>query len=90
MLAAVTKEAALEMAPGITVNGVAPGPVLVPPGHEESRTRDLAGEIPLGTRCTPQDVASAVLFLLESDAITGQIIFVDGGQHLIAHDRKND
>ena len=68
---------AQEWAPGTRVNGVAPGPVLVPEG-----VREAAGEIPLGRRPTPEDVARAVAFLAESDAVTGQIVFVDGGQHL--------
>lgn len=68
---------AREWAPGTRVNGVAPGPVLVPEG-----VREAAGEIPLGRRPTPEDVARAVAFLAESEAVTGQIVFVDGGQHL--------
>ncbi|MDO9541264.1 MAG: SDR family oxidoreductase [Kiritimatiellia bacterium] len=79
-LADFTKIAALELAPDITVNGVAPGPVLAPAkggGH------DKAGKIPLGKRPTTDAVVKAVVFLLKADAITGEIIFVDGGQHLL-------
>lgn len=68
---------AREWAPKTRVNGVAPGPVLAPEGVHER-----AGEIPLGQRPAPEDVARAVAFLAESEAITGQILFVDGGQHL--------
>lgn len=68
---------AREWAPGTRVNGVAPGPVLAPEG-----VREAAGDLPLGRRPTPEDVARAVAFLAESDAVTGQILFVDGGQHL--------
>ena len=82
MLAEFTRSAALELAPRITVNGVAPGAILPPPGKGAGRVRDLAGQSPLKRRCTPAEVAAAVVFLLESDAITGQIVFVDGGQHL--------
>ena len=70
---------AREWAPRTRVNGVAPGPVLAPEG-----AREAAGEIPLGRRPTPEDVARAVAFLAESEAVTGQILFVDGGQHLAA------
>jgi NAD(P)-dependent dehydrogenase (short-subunit alcohol dehydrogenase family) len=56
---------------------VAPGPVRVPEG-----VREAAGDLPLGWRPTEEDVARAVAFLCESDAITGQILYVDGGQHL--------
>lgn len=68
---------AREWAPGTRVNGVAPGPVLLPEG-----VREAAGALPLGRRPTPEDVAGAVAFLAENEAITGQILFVDGGQHL--------
>ena len=70
---------AREWAPKTRVNGVAPGPVLAPEG-----AREAAGEIPLGRRPTPEDVARAVAFLAESESVTGQILFVDGGQHLAA------
>lgn len=81
-LAELTRIAALEWAPGITVNGVAPGAVLPPPGKGEEYLKEHAGHIPLDRRVTPREVAEAVLFVLRSDALTGQIIYVDGGQHL--------
>ena len=84
MLAEFTRTAALELAPAITVNGVAPGAILPPTGKGLKRVRELAGASPLKRQCTPADVAQAVVFLLESDAITGQTLFVDGGQHLLA------
>ena len=68
---------AREWAPRTRVNGVAPGPVLAPEG-----VREAAGDFPLGRRPAPEDVARAVAFLAESEAVTGQILFVDGGQHL--------
>ena len=70
---------AREWAPRTRVNGVAPGPVLAPEG-----VREAAGDLPLGRRPAPEDVARAVAFLAESEAITGQILYVDGGQHLLA------
>lgn len=79
-LADLTRLAALELAPGITVNGVAPGPVLI--ADRTGATRESAGPLPLKIRPSLQEVVKAVLFLLEADAITGQIIFVDSGQHL--------
>ena len=85
-LAELTQSAALELAPGITVNAVAPGAVLPPPGKGAEYVRDLAGRTPLRGSVSPADVARAVVFLLQSDSITGQIIFVDGGQHLLGGD----
>jgi len=84
-LAAFTAEAALALAPGIVVNGVAPGAVLPPPGKGLSYLKDRAGRIPLVARTTPQQVARAVVGLLELDGVTGQVLFVDGGQHLLGN-----
>lgn len=81
-LAEVTHLAALQYAPRITVNGVAPGAVLPPPGHGDSYIQECAGPIPLEVQVTPQDIARAVRFVLENKTITGQIVYVDGGQHL--------
>ncbi len=81
-LAELTQLAALEWAPGIAVNGVAPGAVLPPPDKGEDYLKEHAGYVPLERQITPREVAEAVLFLLRSDALTGQIVYVDGGQHL--------
>ena len=81
-LADFTRSAALELAPAIAVNAIAPGAVLPPPGKGAAAIRELAGRAPLRHRCQPRDVARAVAFLLESEGITGQTIFVDSGQHL--------
>ena len=76
-LLADTKKYAALFADTIRVNAVAPGPVLAPEGVSEK-----AGEMPLG-RPLPEDVARAVVFLLEANATTGCIIPVDGGQSLL-------
>lgn len=78
-LAEATAAAALELAPACAVNAIAPGPILLP---RRRAAREPAGVIPLGRRPAPQDIAAALLFLLGSDVITGQVIYVDGGQHL--------
>jgi pteridine reductase len=82
----LTKLAAIDLAPGITVNAVAPGAVLPPPQEVNNPSWEPAGTIPLETRPTPQDIAEAVLYLLKADAITGQTLFVDGGQGLLNHE----
>ena len=82
-LAGATALAAYAFAPRIRVNAVAPGSVLVAPAGDRRRTREKAGEIPLQRRATPADVADAVLFLIRNDALTGQVVYVDGGQHLV-------
>lgn len=81
-LAEATRSAALHWAPRITVNAVAPGAVLPPPGAGPDHIRDRAGFIPAGRPVRPEEVAEAVLHLARSDAVTGQVLFIDGGQHL--------
>jgi NAD(P)-dependent dehydrogenase (short-subunit alcohol dehydrogenase family) len=77
-LAESVAKLAREWAPNMRVNGVAPGPVLAP-----EDVREAAGALPLGRRPTPDDVANAVAFLAENESVTGQILFVDGGRHLL-------
>ena len=84
-LAAFTQEAALALAPAITVNAVAPGAVLPPPGKGAHYLHDHAGRIPLHVRISPRDVAAGVMALLQLEGVTGQTLFVDGGQHLLGN-----
>lgn len=78
----LTRMMALEYAPNITVNGVAPGLILPPPGKDMSYLEQLRDTVPLKRHGGPQDIADAILFLLRNDFITGEVIFVDGGRHL--------
>jgi pteridine reductase len=72
---------ALELAPSIRVNGVAPGAVLYPDWYPEKKRRAHTARIPLGRAGTPEDVAETVHFLIEGpDFITGHIVSVDGGR----------
>jgi len=81
-LADLTKMAAVEFAPGIRVNGVAPG-IILPPADESIDYLDRKSKnIPLQRKGDAEDIANAVHFLVENDYITGQIIFVDGGENL--------
>ena len=82
VLAAMTQMMALEFAPDITVNAVAPGLILPPPGKDESYIENLVHTVPLKRHGGPQDIAEAIAFLVESDFITGNVIYVDGGRHL--------
>jgi len=81
-LHSLTKLAALEYAPRITVNAIAPGPILPPPGEGAEYMERARGFVPLNRTGTLKEIADAVLFLLRSDFITGQVLFVDGGRHL--------
>lgn len=81
-LADITRLLALELAPGIRVNGVAPGAVLAPADAPPGFLDGLAAGLPLGRAGEVGDIVRAVRFLVHSPFVTGQVIFVDGGQHL--------
>ncbi len=81
-LADITRLLALELAPGIRVNGVAPGAVLAPIDAPVGYLESLASGLPLERAGGVEDVVRAVRFLVHSPFVTGQVIFVDGGQHL--------
>jgi pteridine reductase len=83
MLHDITRMTALELAPNIRVNGVAPGLILPPPTEEgdgylkKRRNSNLLHRVG-----TLEAVTHAALFLLENRFITGQVLYVDGGRHL--------
>lgn len=81
-LAGLTESLALELAPTILVNAVAPGPVLAPADLSADEVARVAAATPLGRWGGAGEVAKAVLFLLETDFVTGETIRVDGGRHL--------
>jgi pteridine reductase len=83
MLFALTRMTAIEFAPLVRVNAIAPGLVLPPPGKDESYLKDLAPTNPLNAYGTVEDLERATLFLLQSSFITGQVIYVDGGRHML-------
>ena len=76
--AMLTRALARALAPEVRVCGVAPGPVAVEPGQEERR----ATETLLGRIGSPDDVASAVVYLAGAGFVTGSTLFVDGGRML--------
>jgi pteridine reductase len=76
--AMLTRALARALAPEVRVCGVAPGPVAVEPGQEERR----AAKTLLGRIGSPDDVASAVVYLAGAEFVTGSTLFVDGGRML--------
>lgn len=82
MLGELTSMMALEFAPELQVNGVAPGAVLPPEELDEAYLDGLTSSLPLKRRGYPSDIAEAVVYLLGTSFVTGQIIFVDGGRHI--------
>lgn len=88
-LLALTRQLALELAPTVRVNAVAPGSVLPPPGYSDAQVAALASRTLLGRWGSPADVAHAVRFLLEADFITGEVLYVDGGEHRAQYKRRS-
>lgn len=82
MLFSITRMCAVEFAPGIRVNAVAPGLILPPPGYGVEWLERLAHTNPLSAYGSVHDVTEAVLFLLRSEFVTGQVLYIDGGKHL--------
>jgi pteridine reductase len=78
----MTRAMARALAPGVRVNAVAPGVVLLPDDWSEEGAEHLRSTTPLRRLGSPEDVAQAVVFLLEARYITGEVIRVDGGRHI--------
>lgn len=88
-LATLTKALAVELAPTITVNAIAPGTVLPPPDLPEEAREAIKQTSALERLGSPDDVTRAVLYLLEgTDFVTGEIYRVDGGRFL-GHPQTN-
>jgi len=79
----LVKSLALELAPEVRVNGIAPGAILWPePGPSAETRRAILDKVPLKRLGGAQSIADTVLFLVASDYITGEIVRVDGGSTL--------
>ena len=78
-----TKISAVELAPNIRVNAIAPGLILPPEGKDESYLLNLAKDIPLKTIGNLDEILKAFQFILDSYFFTGQILYIDGGEHLV-------
>jgi NAD(P)-dependent dehydrogenase (short-subunit alcohol dehydrogenase family) len=79
----LTEALALELAADrILVNAIAPGPILAPPGTTDEELKAVEAATPLGRWGGPEEIVKAVLFLIESDFVTGETIRVDGGRHV--------
>jgi pteridine reductase len=78
----LTRVLARALAPEVTVNAIAPGAVLVPESYDAAERRRLAETTPLGRLGSPDDAVRALLYLLDSDYVTGDVLVVDGGRLL--------
>jgi len=78
----LTRTLALSYAPRIRVNGIGPGPTLPSPRQTQEQFAAQSAAMPLGHGATPREIARAVQFILDSPSMTGQMIALDGGEHL--------
>ena len=83
-LAALTRSLALELAPRVRVNGVAPGAIAWPEDEQfpDEERRRIIATTPLARIGAPEDIAQAVHFLASAPYVTGQVIAVDGGRSI--------
>jgi pteridine reductase len=78
----MTRGLARALAPEVRVNGVAPGVALLPNDWADEDAEHLRRTTPLRRLGTPEDVAHAVLYLIDATYVTGEVITVDGGRRI--------
>ena len=78
----LTQTMALALAPRIRVNGIGPGPTLPSPRQTPEQFARQCAILPLRRGTSPEEIAAALRFILAAPALTGQMIALDGGQHL--------
>ena len=78
----LTQTLALACAPRVRVNGIGPGPALPSKRQSQAQFDETSARLPLGRGTTPDEICTAVRFILDSPAMTGQMIALDGGEHL--------
>ena len=78
----LTRSLAMALAPRIRVNAIGPGPVLPSPRQSQEQFDRQSASMPLGRGASPEEIADGVRFLIAARAMTGQMIALDGGQHL--------
>ncbi len=78
----ITKIFAKEFAPHILVNSIAPGTILHNPERDKTYEKEILEKIPLNRFGSPDDIIRAIMFLLDSEYITGEVINIDGGRRL--------
>lgn len=79
---AVTQTLSQALAPRIRVNAIGPGPMLQSTHQSDDEFERQSRSVPLGRGTTPAEIAAAVRFILASPSLTGQMLALDGGQHL--------
>jgi NAD(P)-dependent dehydrogenase (short-subunit alcohol dehydrogenase family) len=78
----LTRTLALALAPRIRVNGIGPGPTMPSPRQSTEQFNAQSTAVPLGHGATPEEIAAGVIFIISTPSMTGQMIALDGGEHL--------
>ena len=78
----LTRTLAMALAPRIRVNAIGPGPTLAAKNQTQAQFAAQCARLPLGRGTTPEEICDAVRFILAAPAMTGQMIALDGGEHL--------
>ncbi len=78
----LTRTLALALAPHIRVNGIGPGPTLPSERQTAEQFRQQQAAVPLKHGATPEEIAATLRFILATPSMTGQMIALDGGEHL--------
>jgi pteridine reductase len=86
-LAGSVRSLAIACADRVRVNGVAPGLTLTAGEYGEEQLANITAMMPLDRLPNPQDIADAIVYLADAKAVTGQIVYVDGGANLKSFDR---
>jgi NAD(P)-dependent dehydrogenase (short-subunit alcohol dehydrogenase family) len=86
----LTQTLAMSLAPRIRVNAIGPGPTLPSSYQSQAQFDRQQARMPLGRGATPAEICAAARFILEAPAMTGQMIALDGGQHLGAQQDAGD
>ena len=80
----LTRTLALACAPRVRVNGIGPGPALPSARQSQAQFDASCARLPLARGTGPEEICTAVRFILDSPAMTGQMIALDGGEHLVS------
>jgi pteridine reductase len=81
-IVAMTKGLAVALAPNIRVNAIAPGSILPPPGRDDAYLEEIGRRTLLQRHGSTEELAKALLYLVMAEFVTGQVLFVDSGEHL--------
>ena len=78
----LTRSLAIALAPRIRVNGIGPGYAMPERGQERAEFERAAARMPLGRGTDPDEISATLQFLIAAKSVTGQMVALDGGQHL--------